>query len=167
VPQLRLALSFVALGGEALHPCAGARIVAPVQGVVTLFGQHLSPVPALDRKQVERLVADLDRGTFRQRRAAAKELVGLGQAVTPLLRRASAKKPPIEVRKRLEEILEEIARRPASADELRRGRAVLALEVIGTPAARALLKKLAGGEPAAPLTREAASTLARLVPSPH
>jgi len=48
-----------------------------------------------------------------------------------------------------------------SPDMLRRLRAVAALVMMGTPAARALLRRVAAGEPRARLTRDARAALAR------
>ncbi len=79
------------------------------------------------------------------------------------MREALAKKPPLEVRRRIERILARLeAPAVPPAEVLRQLRAAAALEWAGTPASRRHLKTLAGGAPAARLTREAGSALDRL-----
>jgi hypothetical protein len=63
---------------------------------------------------------------------------------------------------RAKRLLDRLDRALGPGEELRRVRAVEVLELIGTPEARRLLEELAGGEPAARLTREASSSLRRL-----
>ena len=65
--------------------------------------------------------------------------------------------------RRAEELLGRLdSDRAPTAEELRRLRAAEVLESVGTPEARDLLKKLAGGAPGAPLTRDAQGALRRL-----
>jgi hypothetical protein len=63
---------------------------------------------------------------------------------------------------RLEKLVEDIRIAPTPADGVRAIRAVELLEQLSTPAARAHLTALAGGVPAATLTRAAADALHRL-----
>ena len=81
---------------------------------------------------------------------------GCGRA----LREALGKRPSAEARKRLQRLLDDT--RPRSEDELRGQRAVRVLEWAGDTQARDLLKTVAAGDPAAPLTREAKAALGRL-----
>ncbi|HEX5269063.1 MAG TPA: hypothetical protein VFW33_01185, partial [Gemmataceae bacterium] len=90
------------------------------------------------------------------------ELVRLGEPVLSAARKALAGKPSAEVRRRLEDVVEQVAGRAASPDARAAMRAVEVLERAGTPEARALLKELAEGVPEATLTGEARATLGRL-----
>ena len=130
---------------------------APTQAAPFLK-DHL-PAVTMDAKRVEKLLADLGGDSFKAREAAARELTCLRYRVEPMLRRALEGKPLLEMRRRLEAILAG-PKRP-SAEDLRRLRAIAVLERIGTPEARQVLAKLAGGAEA-PETREAKSALERL-----
>ena len=148
---------------EAARPYEAVWSLAGAAGKgVALLGQHLRPATGPAPQRVRQLLTTLDSGTFRQRRAALKELTQWGQTVVPALRKALKGALALETRKRLEETLEEISAQPPTPEELRQGRALLVLELVGTQAARDLLKKLAGGAPAAPLTRAAGAALGRL-----
>jgi hypothetical protein len=77
-----------------------------------------------------------------------------------MLREALGQRPSAEARRRLESLLDESRSPPA--DILRSHRAVRALEWAGTTEARDLLRVLASGDPAAPLTQEAKAAFHRL-----
>jgi WD40 repeat protein len=132
----------------------------PEQAVPFLCDK-LRPATALPTDELKRLVQDLDSADFRHREEASRRLTKFGEDAEPTLRRALARKPSAEARRRIERIL---AGPPLirSPDQLRSLRAVEVLEHTGDQAARALLDKLAGGAPASRLTREARAALERL-----
>jgi hypothetical protein len=80
----------------------------------------------------------------------------------PALRRALADDPSIDLRKRLERLLDYLSRQVHRTGQVRDLRAIELLEFIGSPAARQLLAALAGGVPGARLTREAKGAVQRL-----
>ena len=53
--------------------------------------------------------------------------------------------PPLETRRRLQQVLEKIEQLPLTPDQLRSHRAIIALQWLATAEARALLERLAGG----------------------
>lgn len=124
---------------------------------VPLLGKHVRPVVAVDAKVTDRLLADLGSSRFAVREKAARELEDLAEAAHPALRAVLAGSPTLEVRRRMERLLERPVTGPPSAL-----RAVEVLEHAGTPEARELLRRLAKGLPDAGLTREALASLARL-----
>lgn len=130
---------------------------APAQ-TVPFLKDRLQPV-TVDRKRIEKLLADLDSDSFEKREAASRELVRMRYRTDLLLRRALENRPSLEMRRRLEAILAGPKRPPAEA--LRTLRAVTVLERIGTPEARRILEKLAGGA-AALETHSAQAALQRL-----
>jgi WD40 repeat protein len=131
----------------------------PGQGM-TLLKDRVRPVAVRSEEQVRRLVAAFDDDAFDAREAAERDLAALGPRVWPTLREALGKRPSAEARTRLERLLDE--KRPLSEDELRGQRAVRVLEWAADAQARDLLKTLASGDPAAPLTLEANAALRRL-----
>jgi NADH dehydrogenase/NADH:ubiquinone oxidoreductase subunit G len=126
---------------------------------VPFLGENLLPAPAAD-PQLARLVAQLDSSNFTERNKATHELEKRLQLAEPVLRQALASNPTLEMRRRLEELLQKAA--GWTPTQLREHRAVTALEYMGTPEARQLLATLAGGAPDARLTQEARDSLARL-----
>lgn len=103
---------------------------------------------------------DLNDANFAKRDAAFAELSRCGELVEPQLRRALAVGSSVESVRRLRELLDGLAR--PSIQDVRHTRALEVLESIGDADAKRLVAELAGGEPAAPLTREARDTLRRL-----
>jgi hypothetical protein len=139
-------------------------LVAPRQTLALLKGE-LRPVPKLERDRVPRLLADLDADDFGTRERATGELQKLGDAVEVALRRTLEKGASAEVGRRVEKLLREIeAERGPNVppERLRQLRSLELLEHLGTPESRAWLAELAGGEPEAPLTRQARAALRRL-----
>ncbi len=120
----------------------------------------MSPVEA---KQLDKLIAKLDDDEFEVRESATKELIALGAAAEPAMRKALSGAPSAEARVRLENILGQLTK-GAEGNKNRLGllRALEVLETIGTPEARKLVEGLAKGADLAELTVEAKATLARM-----
>jgi WD40 repeat protein len=136
------------------------RLVAAGDGAVAWLRSRLRPVapdPA-----VARWLRELDDPRFAVRERASAELVKCGQRAVPALRARLEQPLPLEVRRRIEQVLARI--QPVeNSPELRQAvRAVAVLECHGSPAARQLLQELAGGAAGARLTREAQAALRRL-----
>jgi RNA polymerase sigma factor (sigma-70 family) len=137
------------------------KMTAAPEQTVPFLREQLQAKTDSEVKMAERLIANLDSNQFALREAAGKKLAELGEQAEPALRRALAGKPSAEVRRRAEAMI--AAPRPIPAGSfLRELRAVWVLERIGTPAAREVLEKLAGGFSDAPLTQDAKASLQRL-----
>jgi WD40 repeat protein len=142
---------------------------APDQAVPLLRERLPRAGPTMSADTVARLLADLDSDEFPVREKATVELEKLGRSVEAAARKAMEKPASLEVRLRLERVLEKIHSGVGSPDVLRASRAMEVLEQAGTPEARKLLETLAQGAPEALLTREAQAVLLRLAPiqTPH
>jgi hypothetical protein len=143
------AKAYVAVGDLADRPNQG----------VALLKKHLRPVAPIPADHVRRLIAVLNDEKFTSRQTAERMLAALGPQVWPTLREALAQGTSLEARRRLERLLS--VKPQLSGDDLRRHRALRALEMAGTTQARDLLAALASGDPAAPLTQEAKGLLDR------
>jgi RNA polymerase sigma factor (sigma-70 family) len=150
------------LTGEAgpAHRAIAALVGAPGEAVPFLAKQ-LQPVAAPDPEQVRRLLADLDSERFAVREAAARELSKFGEQIEPALRRVLQGQPSADLKKQVETLLGAAGGSPP-APTLRMLRAIRVLEGSGMAEARRTLEKLATGDPAARVTREAAEALERL-----
>ncbi len=133
---------------------AGDRVVPFVQG-------RLPPVPHVPAGQVARLIADLGSERFAVRHGATVTLETFVDSAEPALRRALAAPASLEMRRRIEQVLEklELTRWPR---RLRAVRAVELLQEIGSRSARVVLAGLADGAPGARVTREAQAAWDRL-----
>jgi WD40 repeat protein len=147
------------------NPAVQALACAPGQAVA-LLQERLRPVPPGPPPGIERMIADLGSERFPLRTKAAADLEKLGERAEPALRKLLAGGPPLEVRRRAEQLLDRLERQVPSPERLRVLRAVEVLEQIGTPEARKLLEALARGAPEASLTREAQASLRRLARQP-
>jgi RNA polymerase sigma factor (sigma-70 family) len=131
------------------------------RGAAAFLRGKIPPVKAPAAKRLQQLIADLDSDQFAVRQAASEVLARLGDLAVPALRKALAAKPPLEPRRRLEDLLRGVETRTLTAGELRIQRAIAALEMQGTAEARQVLKGLAAGAPGALSTREAKAALKR------
>jgi RNA polymerase sigma factor (sigma-70 family) len=143
---------------------AMCRLMAAPADALALLRSHLKPVEGMDEKSIEQLIADLDSDVFAVREKATRELRKLGELAEPVMRKALAKPLSPEMRRRLQELLDEVGQqqwRP-SPEVLRQLRAIEVLERLSTSEARRLLETLAGGAAGARQTREACAALQRL-----
>lgn len=136
-------------------------VAASEQAVVSLQ-QKLRPVPAPDHQRIEELIKDLGSERFAMRTKAMQALEKFEELAEPVLRKAQAENPPLEMARRIEQLLSSFAPPIRSPKRLQELRAVQALEYSGTAEAQRLLESLAKGTGAAALTREAQTALARL-----
>ncbi len=136
---------------------------APAQ-VLPLLKRHLVPVKPADAERLAQWIRDLDSETFAVRRQATAELAKVGDAAEPALRRALQGRPPVEMGKRLEQLLSDM--KDNSPRRLPLLRTLEVLESIDTPEARQLLKEVAGGAPEVWLTRRATAALERQTKRP-
>jgi WD40 repeat protein len=131
---------------------------APRQVVPYLRGR-MQPV----KIDLPRLIAELDSDAFSVRDKASQQLARYGRIVEKPLRQTLDKKPSLEVRQRIKDLLMQM--RDAS-DVVRAAprevRCIELLESIGTTQARRVLQTLASGIEEAELTQEAKASLARL-----
>jgi WD40 repeat protein len=166
--QLRRAWDDLA-GADAVKAFRSLTDLAAVpRRALPFLRQHLTLPPLVDRERIARLIADLDSGDFTIRDKARLALEKQGELAEDALRKALRDRPSLEVRRRIEGLLERLRPYPASGEPLRLGRALLALEWMDDAAARRLLETLAQGTPEARLTREAKAAwqrVSRLSPS--
>jgi WD40 repeat protein len=127
---------------------------------VRLLGARLQPAQERDAAPVPRLLHQLGSPDFATRERATRALEEIGEAARGQLEAACKDGSSAEVRRRARALLGKLD--PRSAERLREVRAVQVLEYVGTPPARRLLEKLAGGAPGARLTQEAKASLERL-----
>jgi WD40 repeat protein len=149
-------------GDAAAGYAALGRLASSRRCAVAFLGKQLQSSKPVDTRRIARLIADLDNDTFAVREQATKELEALADHAAPALRKALAGKPHLEVRRRLEALLERLDRGSLSAETIRQIRAVEALEFIGSPEARRLLARLAAGPSETRLTQEARAAAGRL-----
>jgi WD40 repeat protein len=128
---------------------------------IAFLRRQLRPVTPADSKLTARLIVELGSKDFAVRDRATRQLTDLSEPAGDALRKALAGNPTLEVRRRLEKLLESLETASMSADQLRLLRALEALEFVGTEEARAVLEPLARGVAEARLTREARAALVR------
>jgi WD40 repeat protein len=134
---------------------------APDEAIPFLKRRLRRAQPA-DPQVLRMLLADLGSDQFALRSKAQTELEKFGELAEPVLRETLVNNPTLEIRRRVQKMLERL-RGPVTRPELLQPvRAVAVLEDIATLAAREILHKLASGAPEARLTRESAAALDRL-----
>ena len=80
----------------------------------------------------------------------------------PQLRKALEGNPPLDLKQRVEKLLEKATVQKPQGDQLRELRSVEVLELAATPEAKQVLETLAKGAAGARLTREAKAAAERL-----
>jgi WD40 repeat protein len=99
----------------------------------------------VSRKQVRKLIAELDSEEFATRDKASKELAKLGHWIRRELEDGLRRSPSLEVTWRIRQLLRRLSSDQARRDELRTHRAFEVLGHLGTPEARRLLEAHGAG----------------------
>jgi hypothetical protein len=137
------------------------KLSASPQQAVGLVKQHVQPAPPLEGAKVQELLAQLDSSKYKERQEAIAELFKLGERVLPPLQKVLANNPPLETRKRVEELVDRLTGLPLTTKQVQELRAVEVLQHADTLQARKVLEQLAAGAPGAQVTVRAQAALAR------
>jgi WD40 repeat protein len=129
---------------------------------VTFLDEQLRTIEPVDARKIAALIDDLDHAKFGVRDQASKELEKLASIAQPALLARLKVNPPLEMQKRIMILLDRLEGPVTDLALLRSLRAVEVLERIGTPGARAVLERLAGGAPGHRLTVEAGEARDRI-----
>ncbi len=135
-------------------------VLAPEQALPLLARKLRPAAPA--KEELALLLRELEHDEFNRRQRAHRELLRLGDQAEPVLRRELQHNPAADLKRQIEELLEEIKPGQAAPHRGESSRAVAVLERIGSAEAHRLLKRLSEGEPRAYLTQQAREALARL-----
>ncbi len=171
----RIELAPVALKGL-WDDLAGADAAKALQSVlmltgdpgraVSFLGERLKPVTPIDPQKMNLWIAELSSEKFLVRKEATAKLQKAGQQAVPALQKVLPSRLPLETRRRVEGLLERLTSGTLTAEQLRLIRALEALERMGTPEARQLVRSLAQGAPGELLTLQAQAVLDRLAVRP-
>jgi WD domain, G-beta repeat len=133
-------------------------LAAAPEQTLPLLKEYFRLIPTPSR--IVRLIANLDSEVFAVRQNAIKELEKLGKAAEPALWEALAKSESLDMRRRLEQLLEPLGDKfPLVGEQLHSCRALELLGQMDTPEARLLLESLAQGAPGIHVTRNARAVL--------
>ncbi|MGB2821879.1 MAG: hypothetical protein WBF17_12920, partial [Phycisphaerae bacterium] len=140
------------------------RLVSAPDAAVAFLGERLGEAAApVGPERMEAAIRRLSHPEFRTRQEASELLRQCGSAAEPALRATLKTTRSAETRGRIRALLEELADPfRSTAGSLRHGRAIQALELIGSEKARAVLQELAARRDPTPLSREAAAAIKRL-----
>ncbi len=135
-------------------------LAADSQQTVPFLRERLpKPDPELG-KRVARLIAELDHDKFSVRLKASRELEQLGELATAALQAARDRQPSPEADKWLEQLLSK--KTSPTGEQLQWLRAIQALVLTGSAAAKPLLETLANEAPTNRMRQDAAAALRRL-----
>lgn len=139
------------------------RLVRSPKQVVPFLRAKLKPAAGPDQVRLEAWIADLDSSSFSTREKATLALEKLGPLKIPALKqKLTGDAPSLEVRRRLERLIEKAETNTLSGEELRGLRAIEVLEAIGSQEAKAVITVLAKGASGARVTEDAKRAQARL-----
>jgi WD domain, G-beta repeat len=147
-------------GGDALEAYRAVWAVAADPKGAELLRTRIDAAKPAPAEQMRQWLADLGADKYPVREEAMRELQALGRLVEPELRAARAVVKSEEVRARVDAILAKIPQE-RSGTEVVHARAVAAMELAGTDAAKKVLTEWAGGAPGARLTIDAKAALER------
>src|SRR6202011_3976257 len=86
---------------------------------VPFLRRRLKLVTDAQVEEIRQHIKDLDNGAFAVRKKAFEQLQNLGPAAAPALRGALDKNVSLEVRRRVEQLLDNLTNKPMSGEPLR------------------------------------------------
>ncbi len=140
-----------------------ARLATYPEQTLPLLSRRQKPAVAVDGKQVQDWITQLDDDDFDIREKAHQNLRAIAPTIEATLREVQRDgKLPTEAARRVAELLEPLSPIRPDAERLRDQRVVLLLQLIGSPEAAKFLRTLAAGDRASPTTTDARDALDRL-----
>jgi hypothetical protein len=136
-------------------------LASRAEDVLPLLEQELKPV-LLDPQRAARWLADLDSADFGVRQRATEEWLYVGPYAELYLRKALEEKPNLELRRRIEQVLQRVAQDRGPDNWPRSARSLALLEQLDSPGKRQILERLARFRARARITQEAEAALDRL-----
>jgi WD40 repeat protein len=130
---------------------------------LAVLRKHVKAVPA-GKDLVGKFIAQLDDPSYAVREKATRQLASLGPAAEDALARKLQVGVPLEMSRRIEQLLRTIRAVAPTPGQLQLIRVVEVAERIGTAEARELLRELAAGATGAWLTNQAREALDRSEP---
>jgi WD40 repeat protein len=121
--------------------------------------KHLSDALTIDATRTAKWVENLESPIVKVREEAAAKLIELGMDIEPALRKVLAENPSLDLRKRLERVLDKILESPRAMRVLR---VIQLLEYAGTDEAKQSLSALAKSPVRSLITDQAKDALDRL-----
>jgi WD40 repeat protein len=128
---------------------------------LAVLRKNLKPTLAPQAAQVKAWIRDLDDSQFQKREQAALELKKLAELAEPALKACLEEKPPLEVQRRVQRLLDQLFEPLTDLNKLRSLRAIEVLQQIANSDAQACLEVIAGGTEQAWATRAARDALQR------
>lgn len=144
------------------HSAIKAMRAAPEQSVALLRTRLHPPSSPPDLVRIGQLLEELSADAFEVRERAVAKLKSLGEYARPAIHQALAKKPEIEVRRRLEILLDPLPPDYFRNEWIRNLHGLRILEGIGTQKACRVLKQVGTVFPDSSLRSEAEECLKRL-----
>ncbi|WP_020474825.1 WD40 repeat domain-containing protein [Zavarzinella formosa] len=148
--------------GPAAYAAIWKLAESPEDTLIPFLRQRLRPIAPPSATEWKGLMAALDHQEFRVRAAALRRLEQYGIGALSLLTAERRKVCSAEKRERLEQLTARLTGPVPNNQTLRFLRALAALEETNTREARRLVETLGAGMPAAPETKAAIATLARM-----
>jgi WD40 repeat protein len=137
-------------------------MASSAKNVVAFLKEQMPTTQEIPTQKVQQWLKDLGNDRFTVRESAALNLRRLGRAIEPSLREALGKADALEVRRRLQALVDSLEEGRLSLEELRQIRAVQALELTASADSRQLLQQWSRGAHGSLLRDEAERALKRL-----
>lgn len=143
---------------------AGAR-----DNAIPFLQRQIRPiaVPSVDRKQIGKLLAELDSDTFAIREKATADLIAVGEPALGLVKRYLEKPASVEAERRANLVLEKLGEPALTPERLRVLEAIALLEQVRTAKAIGLLEEIDRDALVPQIRREARQALDRIAQSPE
>ena len=137
------------------------QLTAAPRQTVPLLRERLKPAARIDPRKIAGWIGELESEKYAVRKAAAASLLQVGEQAVPALRKVLASSPPLETRKRIEELLEKLTGGTLTTEQLRIVRSVGDPGTHRHSAGPEGLADAGARAPGALPTREAEAALAR------
>ncbi len=142
-------------------------MISAPEASMAFLKKQLPPVPPVDARQIDKLIATLDSDSFVTRERATTELEKISDLAEAALRKVLEGQPTPEVQSRVSRLLDQVQGTAHSRQRLGQIRSLEILGQIGTREALDVMKTLAAGAPDASLTKQAKADLERLQRPAH